>query len=215
MKGLLLKDILLLKNNKKLYAILVFFAVIYPMMGMGSFTISFLGMMGLIISISTMNYDEFDNGNSFLFSMAFVRRTYVAEKYVLCVGGGILGALLGTIVCFLTAKISGNPSLLEGMAENLVVSVLLYSLSSSVMLPIFIRFGAEKGRLASYLTLAAFFLLGFGVMKFLPASGKDAIVNGVNSIPVAGIVIGLILFAVLAIVISVSLSMRFIKNREF
>ena len=124
MKGLLLKDMLLLKNNKKLYAILVFFAVIYPMMGMGSFTITFLGMMGLIISISTMNYDEFDNGNSFLFSLAFKRSTYVAEKYVLCIGGGILGALLGTLVCFVMSKVTGNPALLEGMAENLCRSAL-------------------------------------------------------------------------------------------
>lgn len=215
MKGLLLKDLLLLKNNKKLYAILIFFAVMYPMMGMGSFTITFLGMMGLIISISTMNYDEFDNGNSFLFSLAFTRNSYVAEKYVLCIGGGILGALLGALVCFVTSKITGDPSLLEGMAENLCAAVLLYSLSSSVMLPIFIRFGAEKGRMASYLTLAAFFLLGIGIMKFLPASGKENLVNAVNNIPVAGIIAGIALFAVLAVCISVLLSLRFIRMREF
>ena len=215
MKGLLLKDMLLLKNNKKLYAILVFFAVMYPMLGMGSFTITFLGMMGLIISISTMNYDEFDNGNSFLFSLAFKRSTYVAEKYILCVGGGVLGALSGALVCFAASKISGNSALLEGMAENLCVAVLLYSLSSSVMLPIFIRFGAEKGRLASYLTLAAFFLLGFGVMKFLPTAGKDVIVSKLESIPVAGIVTGLVLVVVLAVILSIFLSLRFIRNREF
>ena len=215
MKGLLLKDMLLLKNNKKLYAILVFFAVMYPMMGMGSFTVTFLGMMGLIISISTMNYDEFDNGNSFLFSLAFKRSTYVAEKYILCVGGGVLGALSGALVCFAASKISGNSALLEGMAENLCVAVLLYSLSSSVMLPIFIRFGAEKGRLASYLTLAAFFLLGFGVMKFLPTAGKDVIVSKLESIPVAGIVTGLVLVVVLAVILSIFLSLRFIRNREF
>ena len=215
MKGLLLKDLLLLKNNKKLYAILIFFAVMYPMMGMGSFTITFLGMMGLIISISTMNYDEFDNGNSFLFSLAFTRNNYVAEKYVLCIGGGILGALLGALVCFAASKITGDPSLLEGMAENLCAAVLLYSLSSSVMLPIFIRFGAEKGRIASYLTLAAFFLLGFGVLKFLPASGKENLINAVNNIPVAGIIAGIALFAVLAVCISVFLSLRFIRMREF
>ena len=215
MKGLLLKDLLLLKNNKKLYAILIFFAVMYPMMGMGSFTITFLGMMGLIISISTMNYDEFDNGNSFLFSLAFTRNNYVAEKYVLCIGGGILGALLGALVCFAASKITGDPSLLEGMAENLCAAVLLYSLSSSVMLPIFIRFGAEKGRMASYLTLAAFFLLGFGVLKFLPASGKENLVNAVNNIPVAGIIAGIALFAILAVCVSVLLSLRFIRMREF
>ena len=215
MKGLLLKDLLLLKNNKKLYAILIFFAVMYPMMGMGSFTITFLGMMGLIISISTMNYDEFDNGNSCLFSLAFTRNNYVAEKYVLCIGGGIFGALLGALVCFATSKITGDPSLLEGMAENLCAAVLLYSLSSSVMLPIFIRFGAEKGRMASYLTLAAFFLLGFGIMKFLPASGKENLVNAVNNIPVAGIIAGIALFAILAVCVSVFLSLRFIRMREF
>ncbi len=215
MKGLLLKDLLLLKNNKKLYAILVFFAVMYPMMGMGSFTITFLGMMGLIISISTMNYDEFDNGNSFLFSLAFTRNNYVAEKYVLCIGGGILGALLGALVCFAASKITGDPSLLEGMAENLCAAVLLYSLSSSVMLPIFIRFGAEKGRMASYLTLAAFFLLGFGVLKFLPASGKESLINAVTNIPVAAIVAGIALFAILAVCVSVFLSLRFIRMREF
>ena len=101
------------------------------------------------------------------------------------------------------------------MADSLCVAVLLYSLSSSVMLPIFIRFGAERGRLASYMTLAAFFLLGFGVMRFLPATGKDVIVTGLERIPVAGILIGLVLFVVLAVFVSVSLSLRFIRKREF
>ena len=83
------------------------------------------------------------------------------------------------------------------------------------MLPIFIRFGAERGRLASYLTLAAFFLLGFGVMNFLPDTGKDVIVSGLQNIPIAGILVGLVLLVVLAIFVSVSLSLRFIRKREF
>ncbi|MBP3878978.1 MAG: hypothetical protein J6D46_01555, partial [Lachnospiraceae bacterium] len=70
-------------------------------------------------------------------------------------------------------------------------------------------------RMASYLTLAAFFLLGIGIMKFLPASGKENLVNAVNNIPVAGIIAGIALFAVLAVCISVFLSLRFIRMREF
>ena len=52
-------------------------------------------------------------------------------------------------------------------------------------------------------------------MRFLPATGKDVIVTGLERIPVAGILIGLVLLVVLAIFVSVSLSLRFIRKREF
>jgi hypothetical protein len=52
-------------------------------------------------------------------------------------------------------------------------------------------------------------------MNFLPDTGKDVIVSGLQNIPIAGILVGLVLLVVLAIFVSVSLSLRFIRKREF
>ena len=45
-----------------------------------SFPIGFLGFVGALFSLSSISYDEFDNGNAFLFSLPITRKDYVLDK---------------------------------------------------------------------------------------------------------------------------------------
>ena len=98
MKGLLIKDFCLLKNQKRLLPIFALLAVWFTVLHTDGFAFPFLGMMSTILTASTVSYDELDRCQTALFTLPFERRTYVAEKYVL---GAILlaGAMVLGGVC--------------------------------------------------------------------------------------------------------------------
>ena len=59
-----------------------------------TFAIGFLTFVMSLFSVSSISYDEFDNGNAFLFSLPITRTTYVVEKYCF---GLILGLSAWTV----------------------------------------------------------------------------------------------------------------------
>ena len=82
MKGLLIKDLMVLKGRKQMFIIVVFLTAMYGIMGLGAFAMQFLSLMGTTICLSTIAYDNMDNGTAFLFALPFTRKQYVAEKYL-------------------------------------------------------------------------------------------------------------------------------------
>lgn len=60
-------------------------------------------MICSMFSLSTISYDEFDNGNAFLFSLPITRKGYVIEKYIFGIMLGVISLILSTIIaCILT-----------------------------------------------------------------------------------------------------------------
>ena len=87
MKGLLIKDFSLLKNQKNFF-ILVFVMAGFLTIANGAesspatFVLPYVGFVSSFFVLSTISYDEYDNGNAFLFTLPFERKVYVVEKYV-------------------------------------------------------------------------------------------------------------------------------------
>ena len=70
MKAMLIKDWKLMKGQKQFVFILcIFLAVFGATSNNLGFLISYMTLMATIFSISTISYDEFDNGNAFLFTL--------------------------------------------------------------------------------------------------------------------------------------------------
>ena len=61
MKGLLIKDFCLLRNQNRTVPIFLVLAVWFAVMNQITFCISFLTMMSAILAMSTCSYDELDN----------------------------------------------------------------------------------------------------------------------------------------------------------
>ena len=81
MKGLLIKDFKLVMIQK--YALLVIVGVMSLMTFKSDnrvFAIAYMTFVGTLFALSTISYDEADNGNAFLFALPISRRGYVAEK---------------------------------------------------------------------------------------------------------------------------------------
>lgn len=147
MKGLLLKDIGLLKNMKVMIAIYFILGAIFSFTNtqfiLGTcYVATFSGMLG----IGTLSYDEYDNGNAYLLTLPITRKEYVLEKYILtfsCILGGVCCITLWVCIVSMIRQYS-----FENVLTEFVVAVMITTLISAVILPVQLKYGAEKSKLA-------------------------------------------------------------------
>ena len=96
MKGLLIKDLKLMKNQKSFFMVMAVVGLIFLITWDAPyFAISYITMMFSMFAITSFSYDEFDNGAVYLFTLPFSRKTYVREKY-----------LFGLLTCLIALTVS-------------------------------------------------------------------------------------------------------------
>ena len=77
MKGLFIKDIALMKHNKRLLMIIFLTVLFLLMSGMNSsFLMGYMPFICCILTMGTISYDEYENGLPFLFTLP-VSRAYL------------------------------------------------------------------------------------------------------------------------------------------
>ena len=82
MKGLLIKDIKLTLMQKSYFGIVfVIMLASFIFSNDASLGLGFMPLIMTLFTLSTISYDEFDNGNSFLFTLPIQRKEYVVEKH--------------------------------------------------------------------------------------------------------------------------------------
>ena len=70
MKGLLIKDIKLMKNQKTFFTAMTFVGFLFLItQETPYFVITYITTMFSMFTITTLTYDEFENGSAFLFSL--------------------------------------------------------------------------------------------------------------------------------------------------
>lgn len=81
MKGLLVKDVCILKMQKNVLLILLAMCVVFTVfLESPTYIVSLMPMYGCIVVLGTLSYDEFDRGYSFLFTLPVSKRGYVKRK---------------------------------------------------------------------------------------------------------------------------------------
>ncbi|MFR3229052.1 MAG: ABC-2 transporter permease [Mediterraneibacter gnavus] len=164
-----------------------------------------------------MSYDEFDRGYSFLFTLPVSKRGYVKEKYVLgllfCGGIWLLSVLGSLVYVCINGEIPIDVSLFLSYAMPFVLVLILLG----VALPVQLKCGNEKGRLAVVAVgLGAFLLIaGFGqLIKWLHID-VTAVLEKVSEIGVGTLgVIGLVVLVVF-MGISYQVSVHVMEKKEF
>lgn len=121
MTGLLIKDFRLLKVQKNFFTLIVFILLGMILFSENNFfAISFATFIFSLFSTSTVSYDEFDNGNPFLFSLPVTRKGYVLEKY--CFG---LIFLLGVLAVKAAEALHIDLAFLFNSLSSLSMSALI------------------------------------------------------------------------------------------
>lgn len=215
MKALFLKDVLMLVKQKKTLLMMLILGLMYTMMDMGTFGVMFLGMMLMILATSTISYDEFDNGNAFLFSQPFTRKQYTIEKYLLAIGGSAVGSLLGAVLTYTGGLIRHGGEDIVTLLLTMAAGMVFFAIISSFMLPMMLKNGAEKGRNSAYILFGVIFIGTILGVKFLSENTKMSIEETISSMSPAVLILGVILLVVIVEVVSCIISIRFMEKMEF
>ena len=160
MKGLILKDLYLLKGLGKQFGLVFGFLFLWSiMMKSFSFMILYCVIMCGSIVMSTMSYDESVSFNRFALTMPVNIKMLVWAKYVLillillAVSG--IGALLNFSLPFFWSA-DGGAFEWSGIAA----AVAVFMVTNAISLPVMFKGGVEKAR---YVYILCMFLVGGGV----------------------------------------------------
>ncbi len=220
MSGLIVKDINLLKSQKTTLLVMLFMIFALPVMGMGiEFTMGYTAFVFVVLITGTLSYDEFDRGMSFLMTLPVERKTYVREKYLL----GIISVAFGLTLSAVVNAVM-NYQELFGAGQSIAEFVgyifgifLAITIVWDVMLPMQIKFGAEKSRICLlFVTAVCAFVIYMG--QKLIESGKANVsglvkwLNGLSELQILSICL---ILAVIAFMISYRISVSIIEKKEY
>lgn len=220
MKGLLRKDFAYLYQNKIIFAFLLVFGMIYTFFYKNIyFILGYYSVFAGILTLSTLNYDDFSHGLAFIFTLPTTRRQYIKEKYC-------LGYLLSLILCFfatLLALLSQYYNLhslsffsIDWLTECLFT--LLFSLFLiSLLIPAQVKLSGEKSQYAMFIvfgSLTIVVLILYYIFKLLHID-IEPIIDMVLGMSPYIMFLGLCLFVMICTFISMQISFRIIENKEF
>ena len=217
MKGLLEKDLRLMLSRKQSILIFIVASLFVAFTMDGSFVVSYLTMLFTVIAISTLSYDEYDNGFAFLMTLPFSRKTYVREKYIFTLLAEITAWVISVIFYYVVNMIKGVKLDLLSEAPVLLMYLPLLFLMACMMLPIQFRFGAEKSRTAYFIVIGGLAVLLFIVFKLIGSGdGSIDIIETALSFLLSpvGIITVTAIFLIL-VAVSYLLSVRIMEKKEF
>lgn len=217
MKGLLIKDFKLLLMQKNFFILFIGIAIIMAATTNDvSFIIGYLTFIIPLFSLSTISYDEFDNGNAFLFTLPFSRTDYVIEKYCFSALLGLCANIISIALTLAYYLFKGTKPDMEMLLTALVIFAVML-LMQAVMIPLQLKFGSEKGRVAVIAVSGVAFLIGIGIFNLLTLldMNVDELINTVASIRSEIIAVIAIILLAIVLYISFNISNAVMRKKEF
>lgn len=216
MKGLLIKDFKLMKMQKNFFLMMIAIVIaISFFQNEMSFPLGFLPFVISLFSLSTISYDEFDNGNAFLFSLPITRKDYVKEKYLLSFLLGFASLSFGILITCVAGFLKGDtiPADIIWAALIILSSVIIIQ---AIMLPLQLKYGTEKARIALMGTFGLIFAAGVIFVKLTQAAGVDTFILAKLSALHVGIFIAAItLIAAIFLFLSMQVAIKIVEKKEF
>ena len=166
MKGLLLKDLYILKKyGKTVLALILFFALFAVFSKDAGFLSGMIIFVGTTMAINSFSYDDLSKWESYVLSMPVKRRTVVLAKYcftlILAVGSTLFSIVLNAILGLLRQNIDMSAIL---PVAGLMLELVLFM--NAVILPLIYKFGVEKSRLLMIVVYAIPAVLVVSVLNF-------------------------------------------------
>lgn len=218
MKGMLIKDFMLLKNQKQFFVVILVFAfMFFGMYDDTTFAFTYIVVLCTLFTISTISYDEYDNGMSYLFTLPISRKGYVKEKYVFGIISICIALVTATVLDIVFKMVKnqkyGTQELLIQLCTSLMVAMLMLAFS----LPIQLKFGAEKSRIALLAVFGCIAAVGFVVIKLGESMNLDmgAIVEKVDGLSSQLLITGGIAAGILLLAVSYLISLKILMKKQF
>ncbi len=214
MKGLVVKDLLVLKQQGKVIGILLGFYIILAIVTENpSMFGSILGVICIIFPVTALSYDESAKWDKYALTMPISRTDMVVSKYIL----GLLfsvGAFIANFVFFivmtLVTTVGPEMTIAGAASQGIMSSLAIFSFSlvfMSLVLPVLFKYGVEKGRimmiLIMFIPTALILLLGKYVIDI-----SESLLEGI--LFPSSALIGILMF-----IASIWVSIKIYRKKEF
>lgn len=225
MKGLLVKDLRLAAEQKWLLGIMVICAMVCLFtMKDPTFIVGYTCIICATIGSTTCAYDEMNNGMSYIFTLPYSRKVYVAEKYlfssVLALIAWIASSIVASIYVLCIQK-SGID--MEFVATQVMFLIPIF-LIPGIMIPIILKFGHARSRFVMFVLFGVVFaatglLATFGSLSvsFVEDSNEVKVLTfGIEHlIKSTMLLVGGIGGSIALFIISMFVSMGLINKKEY
>lgn len=218
MKGLLVKDFKLMMLQKNF--LLLILAIVIGMMILSDdmvFPIGFLSFIASLFTVSTISYDDFDNGNAFLFTLPITRNNYVIEKYSLGLFFGCIAWILATVLGIIVT-VSKDILPVTDLVQSSLIILPMMIVVQAIMLPFQLKFGGDKGRIAMIGAFGALAVISIVIVKGAEAIFKVDLISLLDNLPTVSMGVFLaitIIIALLMLLISTKISLSIMNKKEF
>lgn len=219
MKGLLIKDFKLIKNQKLFLVAIVAIAVIFlatDMMDM-SFVVSYLSFVSILFVVSSISYDEFNNGFAYLMTLPTTRKTYVLEKFVFGFVLAGIAWIASTLLTIIFHYVKNIPLDIRSWLLTCLMLLAMVLIMFSLILPIQLKYGQNKGNIAMIIVVGGCFVIGYGLKTLFEIVKFDvtSIIYIFGKIGILGSGCIAVLVIALCLYISYCISGRIMFNKEF
>lgn len=221
MKGLLIKDFKLIFSNARMLIALVFIAFFMVISSdtaeSCSSAIAFLTVISFMFVLTTISYDDFDHGLSFLLTLPINRKTYVREKYCFGLLCGLAGWIFALVICLAFSSFQGTAILktdfiLSGMMNYIVLVFML-----ALTVPVQIKFGGDNGKIFIFILIGILFVIGFAISAI--AKNLNIDIQGIaagllTSLNSTALTLSVILLALISLAVSYLISLKIMNHKQ-
>ncbi len=223
MKTLLVKDYrILLTQKKSLFLILIIGISMVLMTKEIDFLVGYIMMLSVMFSAGTVNYDELDGGMAYIMTLPASRKTYAVEKYVLTFLNAVLCGGIIFVMYLLTKGFVDWGYGMGEMAGAMLGWIAGVILAATIMLPLYMKFSAEKRRIVIWIFVGMIMLIAYGLEKITTIMAGDGEMNAVRDLvmkleSVNPIVLtaGSVVILMACVMISAFVSIGIMKKKEF
>lgn len=203
MTGLILKDLLNLKKQAKVYLILVIFYFVLAIFNENSSMFSsMMTMIAVMIPLTAMSYDERSKWDRYALTMPISRKVIVASRYLLGMIFIAAAFVLSVLVNMVFSKMYSIESILISLASlSAGITVM------SVIFPLLFKYGVEKGRILMMLVLFTPIAILMMVSKLgLSMPDEETIKSFIFLSPI---------IALMLLLVSIYISLSIYRKKEF
>lgn len=217
MKGLILKDLLILKNQMRNILIVIIGFILLSIWMENYFYIAFVIPFYIVmLVISAFSYDDLNHANTYLVALPTNRKTIVKSRYVLCVLSIITALLIGLILSLIIPLINQDMDIISTFAST-TASILGVVFVIALLIPFFYQFGVQKGRVVLFIAIMGISLLIGFIISVFENSGLN-IASFFNKLEKLNyIVLILIVISIISLILYFSylVSCKIYKKKEF
>lgn len=206
MKGLILKDLFVLKQQSRLLTGLVVFYFLYALVIEDVRMLNMIILVSLMLPMITMAYDEKSKWEKYALAMPVTRDTLVLSKYLFAIALLLAGVIAVGAASSLIVFFSRGMNIKEVLMMSVTVGA-IGLMFQALILPILFKFGVEKTRVI--MMVIVFMPVFLGAMSDrlgISIPGDGTLTLGLYLLP---------LVIVLFMFISIKLSLTIYHKKEF